>query len=115
MRPSDLIDESTGPHLYRSGRRSHRPENLEVLDKAGIDQLELLDIDHVTTGPWIRNTLKADKAETAIMGLVAISIASCVRANRQRAKPPKPCSKACSSIRTAMTFRLWAVSSSTCV
>jgi DNA-directed RNA polymerase subunit beta len=24
---------------------------------------ELLDIDHVATGPWIRNTLKADKAE----------------------------------------------------
>jgi DNA-directed RNA polymerase subunit beta len=31
--------------------------------QAGIDQLELLDIDHVNTGPWIRNTLKADKAE----------------------------------------------------
>ena len=39
------------------------PENLEKLDKAGIDRLELLDIDHVNTGPWIRNTLKADKAE----------------------------------------------------
>jgi DNA-directed RNA polymerase subunit beta len=38
-------------------------ENLELLDKAGIDRLELLDIDHVSTGPWIRNTLKADKAE----------------------------------------------------
>ena len=38
-------------------------ENLEKLDKAGIDRIELLDIDHVTTGPWIRNTLKADKAE----------------------------------------------------
>src|SRR3546814_462361 len=38
-------------------------ENLEKLDKAGIDHLQLLDIDHVTTGPWMRNTLKADKAE----------------------------------------------------
>ena len=34
-----------------------------MLDKAGIDRIELLDIDHVSTGPWIRNTLKADKAE----------------------------------------------------
>src|SRR3546814_17843053 len=38
-------------------------ENLEELDKAGIDHLQLLDIDHVTTGTWMRNTLKADKAE----------------------------------------------------
>src|SRR3546814_20792228 len=33
------------------------------LDKAWIDHLELRDMDHVTTGPWMRNTLKADKAE----------------------------------------------------
>ena len=37
------------PHLHRGGRGS-LPENLEKIDKAGIDQLELLDIDHVTTG-----------------------------------------------------------------
>ncbi|KAJ8135938.1 hypothetical protein OY671_010849, partial [Metschnikowia pulcherrima] len=37
-------------------------ENLEVLDKAGVDRLESPDIDHVNTGPWIRNTMKADKA-----------------------------------------------------
>ena len=34
-----------------------------MLDKAGTDLLELLDIDYVNTGPWIRNTLKADKSE----------------------------------------------------
>src|SRR3546814_18609315 len=39
------------------------PENLEKLDKAGIDRIDLLDIDHVNTGAWMRNTLKADKAE----------------------------------------------------
>src|SRR3546814_21150246 len=33
------------------------------MDAAGIDKLVLLDIDHNNTGPWIRNTLKADKAE----------------------------------------------------
>src|SRR3546814_3688600 len=38
------------------------PENLEKLDKAGIDRIDLLDIDHVNTGAWMRNTLKADKA-----------------------------------------------------
>jgi len=57
----DLIDESTGRIWIEAGDEVS-PENLEALDKAGIDQLELLDIDHVSTGPWIRNTLKADKA-----------------------------------------------------
>ncbi|MGJ3625781.1 hypothetical protein AB5I41_00020 [Sphingomonas sp. MMS24-JH45] len=51
----------------RRARSTSRPatvsDNLEKLDKAGIDRIELLDIHHVTTGPWIRNTLKADKAE----------------------------------------------------
>ena len=58
----DLINESTG-EIYIEAGDEVSPENLEKLDKAGIDRLELLDIDHVTTGPWIRNTLKADKAE----------------------------------------------------
>ena len=58
----DLIDESTG-RIYIEAGDEVSPENLDALDKAGIDQIDLLDIDHVTTGPWIRNTLKADKAE----------------------------------------------------
>ncbi|MEL0211145.1 MAG: DNA-directed RNA polymerase subunit beta, partial [Novosphingobium sp.] len=57
----DLIDESTGRIWIEAGDEVS-PENLDLLDKAGIDTLELLDIDHVSTGPWIRNTLKADKA-----------------------------------------------------
>ncbi|MDL2352734.1 MAG: DNA-directed RNA polymerase subunit beta, partial [Pseudomonadota bacterium] len=57
----DLIDESTGRIWIETGDEVS-PENLDMLDKAGIDQLELLDIDHISTGPWIRNTLKADKA-----------------------------------------------------
>jgi len=58
----DLIDESTG-RIYIEAGDEVSAENLELLDKAGIDRLELLDIDHVNTGPWIRNTLKVDKAE----------------------------------------------------
>ncbi|MBB6192870.1 DNA-directed RNA polymerase subunit beta [Sphingobium wenxiniae] len=58
----DLVNEKTG-EIYIEAGDEVSPENLEKLDKAGIDRLELLDIDHVTTGPWIRNTLKADKAE----------------------------------------------------
>ncbi len=67
----DLIDESTG-RIYIEAGDELSPENLEVLDNAGIDRLELLDIDHVTTGPWIRNTLQVDKAENRDEGLEAI-------------------------------------------
>ena len=58
----DLINEKTG-EIYVEAGDEISAENLELLDKAGIDRVELLDIDHVSTGPWIRNTLKADKAE----------------------------------------------------
>ncbi|HEX8301923.1 DNA-directed RNA polymerase subunit beta [Sphingomonas sp.] len=58
----DLINESTG-EIYIEAGDEVSAENLEKLDKAGIERIELLDIDHVTTGPWIRNTLAADKAE----------------------------------------------------
>jgi len=58
----DLINEATG-EIYIEAGDEVTAENLELLDKAGIDRIELLDIDHVTTGPWIRNTLKVDKAE----------------------------------------------------
>ena len=68
---ADVIDETTGRIHIEAGDEV-TPENLESLDKAGIDHLELLDIDHVNTGPWIRNTMQADKAENREMGLEAI-------------------------------------------
>ncbi|BBC71779.1 DNA-directed RNA polymerase subunit beta [Altererythrobacter sp. B11] len=67
----DLIDESTG-RIYIEAGDEVSPENLDKLDAAGIDQLDLLDVDHVNTGPWIRNTMKADKAENRDEGLEAI-------------------------------------------
>ena len=68
---NDMIDEATGRIHIETGDEIG-PEHLEALDKAGIDRIELLDIDHVTTGPWIRNTLKVDKAENREEGLEAI-------------------------------------------
>jgi len=67
----DLINEKTG-QIYIEAGDEVTAENLELLDQAGVDTLELLDIDHITTGAWIRNTLKADKAENGDMGLDAI-------------------------------------------
>lgn len=67
----DLINESTG-EIYIEAGDEVSPENLEKLDQAGVDRLELLDIDHVSTGAWIRNTLKADKAEDRDQALADI-------------------------------------------
>ncbi|HEX9805791.1 MAG TPA: DNA-directed RNA polymerase subunit beta [Alteraurantiacibacter sp.] len=67
----DLIDEKTG-RIYIEAGDEVSPENLEKLDAAGVDRIELLDIDHVNTGPWIRNTMVADKAENREEGLEAI-------------------------------------------
>jgi len=67
----DLIDEKTG-RIYIEAGEEVSPENLEKLDAAGIDQLVLLDVDHVTTGPWMRNTMEVDKAENREEGLEAI-------------------------------------------
>jgi len=58
----DLIDEATG-RIYIEAGDEVTPENLEKLDAAGFDHVDLLDIDHISTGAWIRNTLAADKVE----------------------------------------------------
>jgi DNA-directed RNA polymerase subunit beta len=67
----DLINEKTG-EIYIEAGDEVSEENLERLDKAGIKTLELLDIDYVNTGPWIRNTLKADKSEDGDSALADI-------------------------------------------
>jgi DNA-directed RNA polymerase subunit beta len=67
----DLINEKTG-EIYVEAGDEISAENLEKLDKAGVDRLELLDVDYVNTGPWIRNTLKADKSEDGDSALADI-------------------------------------------
>ena len=67
----DLINEKTG-EIYIEAGDEVTPENLEKLDDAGVKTLELLDIDFVNTGPWIRNTLKADKSEDGDSALADI-------------------------------------------
>jgi len=45
---------------------------IEQLEKSQIKSLELLDINHYNTGPYIRNTLKADKNQTKEEALIDI-------------------------------------------
>ena len=58
----DLINETTGEIYIESGDEL-AADNVAKLDAAGITSIDLLDIDHVNVGPWIRNTLMADKVE----------------------------------------------------
>jgi DNA-directed RNA polymerase subunit beta len=67
----DLVNDSTG-EIYVEAGDEVSAENLEKLDQVGVDRIELLDIDHVNTGAWIRNTLKADKAEDRDQALADI-------------------------------------------
>ena len=45
---------------------------LKALKEAGYGKLNLLDIDHINTGAYIRNTLKADKVESYEQALIEI-------------------------------------------
>jgi DNA-directed RNA polymerase subunit beta len=57
----DLVNAEHRRNLRRSRRRSSTEALDQLLDADGVDALEVLDIDHVNTGPYIRNTLNVDK------------------------------------------------------
>ena len=59
----DLIDMSTGA-IHAAAGDEITEETLELLAKHAIDQVDVLGIDHVEVGPYIRNTLMADKNDT---------------------------------------------------
>ena len=56
----DLINEDTGA-IYVEAGDEITGEVLEVLENAGITELPTLNIDEVTVGSYLRNTLAADK------------------------------------------------------
>ena len=56
----DMIDEKTGLVLAEAGDELTE-ELLSTLNDAGIKKIRTLDIDHITIGPFIRNTMMADK------------------------------------------------------
>ena len=56
----DMINEETGAIHVEAGDELD-PEKVLALVEAGFDEIPTLDIDHVTTGAFIRNTMAADK------------------------------------------------------
>src|SRR5450432_2330589 len=56
----DLVNPNTG-EIYAEAGDELNPELLAALEEQGFDTLEVLDIDDVTVGAYIRNTLRVDK------------------------------------------------------
>ncbi|MFD2239400.1 DNA-directed RNA polymerase subunit beta [Aureimonas populi] len=59
----DIVDYATGEVYLEAGDEIDE-KTLKVLIDAGHEQISVLDIDHVTVGAYIRNTLAADKNES---------------------------------------------------
>ncbi len=57
----DLIDEATGLVLAEAGQEL-TGEVIRKLTEAGVEEIPVLDIDHLTIGPYIRNTLILDRS-----------------------------------------------------
>ncbi len=67
----DMINVKTGEILVEAGDEVTE-ETLETLKKHKINEVELLHIDHVNIGPYIRNTLAADKNHSREEALIDI-------------------------------------------
>ena len=59
----DLINMKSG-EIYAEAGDEIDEKLLNKLVEAGFDELPILDIDHITVGPYLRNTLAVDKNET---------------------------------------------------
>ena len=68
---SDVINEQTGEVYVEAGDEVTEAV-LAALVEAGVEELPVLAIDHVTVGPYIRNTLQIDKNATREDALIDI-------------------------------------------
>ncbi|HRF10478.1 MAG TPA: DNA-directed RNA polymerase subunit beta, partial [Xanthobacteraceae bacterium] len=59
----DIVNPETGEIFVEAGAEIDE-KVIETLDEAGYDEMPILDIDHVTVGAYIRNTLTVDKNNT---------------------------------------------------
>ncbi len=60
---ADVVNVESG-EIHAEAGEEISAKSLETLTEAGYDEIEVLDIDHVNTGAYIRNTLAVDKHET---------------------------------------------------
>ena len=60
---SDMIDEKTGQIFYEAGFEIDE-DFLSFINRSEISKMELLKVDNVEIGSYIRNTLQLDKARS---------------------------------------------------
>ena len=101
----ELVSTDTGEIFAEAGDEITEELLPELLD-LGYTDIKVLDIDPVNKGPFIRNTLVADKSTDQLSALEEI-----YRVMRPgeppTQKPRKRCSMVCSLTANAMTCRLW--------
>ncbi len=68
---TDIIDETNGIVLYEAGDEIAAAD-LEKLAVAGVEELPLLAIDHITVGGYVRNTMAIDRNATREDALIDI-------------------------------------------
>jgi DNA-directed RNA polymerase subunit beta len=67
----EMVNAESG-EIYAEAGDELDETTLLALKEAGVDTLNILDIDHINTGGYIRNTLKADKVERYDQALLEI-------------------------------------------
>ncbi|SOH94639.1 DNA-directed RNA polymerase subunit beta [Monaibacterium marinum] len=70
----DIVNAATG-YIYAEAGTEITEEILSELAEAGHDEIPTLDIDHVNVGPYIRNTMVADKnlnRDTALLDIYRV-------------------------------------------
>ena len=67
----DIVNMETG-QIYAEAGDELSEEAMELINEAGITEISVLNIDFVNVGPYIRNTLAADKNESRAGALVDI-------------------------------------------
>jgi DNA-directed RNA polymerase subunit beta len=68
---SDIINEKTGEIYIEAGEEITKA-SVAQLEESGAKDIDVLDIDHINVGPYIRNTLIADKNTTKEEALIDI-------------------------------------------
>ncbi|HYM33097.1 MAG TPA: DNA-directed RNA polymerase subunit beta [Candidatus Cybelea sp.] len=68
---NDMINEQTG-EVYIEAGDEITEANVETLETVGVKELATLDVDHVTIGAYVRNTMHADKNSTKDQALIEI-------------------------------------------
>ena len=67
----DIVNDETG-EIYLEAGEEITEEHLETLEAVKVAEVQTLDIDHVTIGSYIRNTMAADKNAERVRALFEI-------------------------------------------